>query len=128
MVDFVISAQFGLIYSKKLLAANPIFSHRFDYRAFKLYHKLLYGHLIIDCAFDDYRTIVVAMVDFAFSAQFGFAFSPIILIIELANFIKSFYMVTSLLIVLLMTIEPLWSPWWTSPFPPNLVLYIVKNS
>ena len=23
-----------------------------------------------------------------------------------------------------MTIEPLWSPWWTSPFPP---LYIVKK-
>ena len=37
-------------------------------------------------------------------------------------------MVTSLWIVLLMTIESLWSPWWTSPFPPNLVLYIVKNS
>ena len=36
-------------------------------------------------------------------------------------------MVTSLWIVLLMTIDPLWSPWWTSPFPPNLVLYIVKK-
>ena len=29
MVDLAISAQFGLIYSKKLLAANPIFSHSF---------------------------------------------------------------------------------------------------
>ena len=34
-------------------------------------------------------------------------------------------MVTSIWIVLVMTIEPLWSPWWTLPFPPNLVLYIV---
>ena len=30
MVDFAIPAQFGLIYSKKLLATNPIFSHSFN--------------------------------------------------------------------------------------------------
>ena len=36
-------------------------------------------------------------------------------------------MVSSYRLLLLMTIEPLWSPWLTSPFPPNLVLYIVKN-
>ena len=36
MVDFAISAQFGLIYSKKLIASTAIFSHSFDHRAFKL--------------------------------------------------------------------------------------------
>ena len=36
MVDFAISAQFGLIYSKKLLASTAIFSHSFDHIAFKL--------------------------------------------------------------------------------------------
>ena len=36
MVDFAISAIFGLIYSKKLLALTAIFSHSFDHRAFKL--------------------------------------------------------------------------------------------
>ena len=36
---------------------------------------LLYGHLIMDCAFDDDRTIVVAMLDFAISAQFGLVYS-----------------------------------------------------
>ena len=71
MVDFAISAQFGLMYSKKLIASTDIFSHSFDHRAFKLQHKLLYGHLIMNCAFDGYRTIVVTMVDFAISEQFG---------------------------------------------------------
>ena len=33
---------------------------------------LLYGHFIMDCAFDDDRTIVVAMVDFAISANLVF--------------------------------------------------------
>ena len=75
MVDFAISAQFGLIYSKKLIAWTAIFSHSFDHRAFKLYHKLLYGHLIMDCAFYGDRTNVVAMVDFAISAQFGLIYS-----------------------------------------------------
>ena len=69
MVDFAISAIFCLIYSKKLLASTAIFSHSFDHRASKLYHKLLFGHFIIDCAFDDDRTIVVAMVDFSISAD-----------------------------------------------------------
>ena len=37
MVDFAISAIFALIHSKKkLLATNPIFSHSFDRKAFKL--------------------------------------------------------------------------------------------
>ena len=71
MMDFAISAQFGLIYSKKLLASTAISSHSFDHRAFKLQHKLLYGHLIMDCVPDDDRAIVVAMMDFAISAQFG---------------------------------------------------------
>ena len=35
MVDFAISAQFGLIYSKNRLASKPIFSHCFERRAFK---------------------------------------------------------------------------------------------
>ena len=71
MVDFAISAIFGLIYSKKLLASTAIFSQSFDHRAFKLKHKPLNGYLIMDCAFDDDRTIVVTMVDFAISAIFG---------------------------------------------------------
>ena len=69
MMDFAISAIFSLIYSKKLLTSTAIFSNSFNHRAFKLWHKLLYGHLIMDCAFDDDRTIVVAMVDFAISAN-----------------------------------------------------------
>ena len=36
MADFAISARFGLIYSKKLLASTAIFSHSFDYRALKI--------------------------------------------------------------------------------------------
>ena len=36
MVDLAISAPFGIIYSKKLKASTPIFSHSFDQRAFKL--------------------------------------------------------------------------------------------
>ena len=36
MVDFAISAQFGLIYCKKLIASTAIFSHSFDHKAFKL--------------------------------------------------------------------------------------------
>ena len=36
MVDFAVAAQFGLIYSKKLIASTAIFSHSFDNRAFKL--------------------------------------------------------------------------------------------
>ena len=36
IVDFAISAQVGLIYSKKLLATKPIFSHSFGRRPFKL--------------------------------------------------------------------------------------------
>ena len=36
MVDFAISAQFGLIYSKNLSATKPICSHSFGRRAFKL--------------------------------------------------------------------------------------------
>ena len=36
IVDFAISAQFGLIYSKKLIASTAIFFHSFDHRAFKL--------------------------------------------------------------------------------------------
>ena len=75
LVDFAISATFGLIYSKKLLASTAIFSHSFDHRALKLWHKLLYGHPIMHCAFDDDRTIVVAMMDFAISAQFGLIYN-----------------------------------------------------
>ena len=75
MVDFAISTHFGLIYCKKILARKPIFSNSFDFKAFKLWHKLLYGHLIMDCAFVDDRTVVVAMVDFAISAQFGLIYS-----------------------------------------------------
>ena len=75
MVDLAIAAQFGLIYRKKLIASTAIFSHSFVHRAFKLYDKLLYGHLIMDCAFDDDRAVVVAMVDFAISAQFGHIYS-----------------------------------------------------
>ena len=36
MVDFAISAIFGLIYSKKLIASTVIFFHSFDHRDFKL--------------------------------------------------------------------------------------------
>ena len=36
MVDFAISAIFGLIYSNKLLASTAIFSHSFNHRAFNL--------------------------------------------------------------------------------------------
>ena len=36
MVDFAISAQFGQIYCKKLIASTAISSHSFDHRAFKL--------------------------------------------------------------------------------------------
>ena len=89
MVDFAISAQFGLIYSKKLVAKKPIFSHSFDRRTFKLLHKLLYGHRITDCAPDDDRTIVVAMVDFAISAQVGLIYSKK-LIASTAIFSRSF--------------------------------------
>ena len=35
MVDFAISAQFGLIYIRKLIASTAIFSHSFNHRAFK---------------------------------------------------------------------------------------------
>ena len=56
---------------KKLIASTAIFSHSFDHRDFKLKHKLLYGNFIMDCAFDDDRTIVVAMMDFAISIKFG---------------------------------------------------------
>ena len=69
----------------------------------------------MDCAFDDHQINVVAMVDFAISAQFGLGYckkllsSPKVLIVELSNFNTGFYMVTSLWIVLLMTIKPLWS-------------------
>ena len=60
----------------------------------------------MDCAFDDDRTIVVAMVDFAISAQFGLIYSnkllaSTVLIIDLSNFNTSFYMVTLLCIVFL---------------------------
>ena len=71
MVDFAISAIFGLIYSNKCLASTAIFSHSFDHKAFKHLHELLYGPLIMDCALDEDRTIVIAMVDFAISAQFA---------------------------------------------------------
>ena len=54
---------------KKLIASTAIFSHSFDHRAFNRSHKPLYGHLIMDCAFDDDRTIVVAKVEFAISAN-----------------------------------------------------------
>ena len=74
MVDLAITAIFGLIYSKKLLASTAIFSHSFDQRVFKLLHELLYSPLIMDCAFDDDRTIVVAIADFAISAQIGLIF------------------------------------------------------
>ena len=84
MVDFAISAQFGLIYSKKLLAAKPIFSHSFGCRAFKFEHKLLYGHLVLACGFSDDRTIVVAMVDFVISAQFGLIYSKNYLLLILS--------------------------------------------
>ena len=73
MVNFAISAQFGLIYSKQLLVTKPIFSHKFSCRAFKLYHKLLCGHFIMACAFGDDRTTVVAMV--AISARFDLIYS-----------------------------------------------------
>ena len=100
MVDFAISAQFGLIYIvKKLIALTVIFSHSFDHRDFKLKHKLLYGHCIIDCAFDDDRTIVVAMVDFTKTANLVFYLvknyllmhlsPPTFLVVELSNFIKA---------------------------------------
>ena len=36
-------------------------------------------------------------------------------------------MVSPIQIVLRMTIEPLWSPWWTSPFPPSQVFYVLKS-
>ena len=36
MVDFAISAIFGLIYCMKLIASAAIFSDSFDNRAFKL--------------------------------------------------------------------------------------------
>ena len=75
MVDFAVSAQFGLIYSKKPLAIKPIFSHSFGRRAFELTHKLLNSTYIPAYALDDDRTIVVAMVDFAVSAQFGLIYS-----------------------------------------------------
>ena len=90
MVDFAISAQFGLIYSRKRIASTAIFSHSFDHRAFKLLHKLLYGHLIMVCAFGDDRSIVVAMVDFAISAQFGLIYCKK-LIDATAIFSHSFY-------------------------------------
>ena len=91
MVDFAISAQFGLIYmySKKFLASTAIFSHSSDHRAFKLQHKLLYGHLMMDCGFDDDLTIVVAVMDFAISAQFGLIYSNILLA-SIAIFYHSF--------------------------------------
>ena len=54
------------------------------------------------CAFDDDPTVVVAMVDFAISAQFGLMYSkknswlenlssPTVLIVELSNFYTSFH-------------------------------------
>ena len=82
----------------------------------------------MDCAFDDDRTIVVAMVDFAKTATLVFYIvinylllnlsPPTVLIVELPNFNNSFLMVSPIQIVLRMTIEPLWSPWWTSQKPP----------
>ena len=50
---------------------------------------LLYGHLIMDCAFDDDRTIVVAIVDFAISAQLGLIYSKQLLALT-AIFLNSF--------------------------------------
>ena len=78
----------------------------------------------MECALHDERIMIVAMVNFAFSAHLGPVSSPTVLIVDLSNLNASFYMVTSLWIELLMTIEPLWSTWWISPFPPNLVLYL----
>ena len=75
MVDFVFSVQIGITFSINSLSIKPFFSHSFDHRSIKLLHKLLYGHFIMDCAFYDDRTIVVAMVDFAISTQFGLIYS-----------------------------------------------------
>ena len=91
----------------------------------------------MDCAPDDDQTIWMVMVNFAISAQFGLIYckKPLAtnpfyshsLIVELWNFNISYHMVTLLWIVLLMTIKLLWLSWWTSPFPNNLVSYIIKN-
>ena len=43
--------------------------------------------------------------------------TPTVLTVELPNFSQSFFMVPSYLLVLHRTIDPLGSPWWTSPFP-----------
>ena len=89
----------------------------------------------MDCAFDDDRTIVVAMMDSAdlvlYIVKHSLLYNlspPTGLIVEFSNINTNFYMASLLWIVLLMTIEPLLSPSWTLPFPPNLVLYIVKHS
>ena len=49
MVDFAISAQFCLtcMYSEKLLATNPIFSHSFDHGLIYSKTKLAYLNVII---------------------------------------------------------------------------------
>ena len=77
------------------------------------------------------------MVDFAKTANLVFYIvknylllnlsPPTVLVVELPNFNKSFLMVSPIQIVLRMTIEPLWSPWWTSPFPPSQVFYVLKS-
>ena len=71
MVDSAISAQFGLIYGKKLLASKAIFSHSFNHRASNSNTSfyIIYGYFIMDCAFDYDRAIVVAMVNFSISAN-----------------------------------------------------------
>ena len=48
--------------------------------------------------------------------------------VELLNFNPSSFMVPSYRHVLYRTIDPLGSPWWTQPFSPNLVFYIVKKN
>ena len=49
-----------------------------------------------------------------------------LLTVALSNFNQSSFIEPSYRLVFYRTIDPLGSPWWTPPFPPNLVFYIVK--
>ena len=78
------------------------------------------------------------MVDFAKTANSVFyieknqflsnLYSPTVLTVELSNVNPRYFMVPSYRLVLYRMIDPLGSTWWTPPFPPDSVFYIVKKN
>ena len=72
----------GLYYTEKKALHAPISSTSFGSRAVKLKFKPLYGHLIMAYANYNDRTIVVATVDFAISAQIGLLYIDKVFLLE----------------------------------------------